>query len=86
MSEEEVRVPVEGRIIIMFLASEEVIPTEILEQLLPQFGENIFSRTRAFAWHKGFSGGHEEVENLSHECRARTSVIAGNVEAIRKLI
>lgn len=86
MSETDLHISVEKRIIIKFLAKEGVNPTEILRRLQAQFGDNTLSRTRVFAWHKEFSGGRETVENESHARRPRTSVTEANIDAIGNLI
>lgn len=86
MSEREVHPSVAQRIIIKFLARENVKPAEILQRLRQQFGENTLSQARVFYWHKTFSEGREKVENESHDRRPRTSLTAEHIQAVRDLI
>lgn len=61
-------------------------PTEILERWCAQFSENPLSRTRLFTWHKEFPREREEIQNLSHDRRLRTSITLENMEVVRRPI
>ncbi|XP_066262228.1 protein GVQW3-like [Euwallacea similis] len=86
MSESEVHISVEQRIIIKFLVKEGVNPIEILQRLQAYFEDNTLLKTHVFAWLKEFSGGREKVENETHPHRQRTSVTDANIEAVRNLM
>ena len=57
MSEQKVSVSVEQRILIKFLTSEVVQPSEIFQRLEKQFGDACLSKTRVFEWCKIFREG-----------------------------
>jgi len=86
MTEREVSPSVAQRVIIKFLAKEDVEPAEILRRLREQFGEQTLSKTQVYDWHKQCSNGREAVQNESHKRRLRTSVTDENIRAVTRLI
>jgi hypothetical protein len=85
MSEQEVPSSVAQRIIIKFLTTEGVKPSEILRRLKAQFGDNTLKKTQVYAWHKQFLGGREAVENEGHR-RPRTSMTEENIRIVGRLL
>ena len=65
MSEQEVSVSMEQRIIIRFLTAEDVQHLEILQWLEKQFEEACLSKTRVLEWCKTFREGRESGEHVA---------------------
>jgi len=86
MSEREVPPAIAQRVIVNFLTNEGVKPSEILTRLRAQFGDMTLSSTQVYDWASKFKGGHEAVENESHNRRPRTSLTDDNIRAICDLI
>lgn len=86
MSEQRVPSSVAQRIIIKFLTTEGVKPSDILRRLKAQFEDNILKKTQVYAWHKKFLGGRTAVENEAHLRRPRTSVTQENIDVVRRLV
>lgn len=86
MSEQKVPWSVEQRIVIKFLVGENVQPSEILQRLKQQYGEECLSRTRVFEWCKTFKEGRKRMENESHDRRPRTSVTPTNIDRVNAVI
>lgn len=86
MSEKEVPCFVAQRIIVKFLAKENVLPSEIFTRLQAQFEDKCMSKARVFDWAKKFREGRDRVENIPHLRRPKTSVTPDNVGTIDQLI
>jgi histone-lysine N-methyltransferase SETMAR len=81
MSERGVPPAIAQHIIVKFLTNEGVKPSEILTRLRAQFGD-MTSSTQVYNWARKFKGGHEAVENESHNRGPRTSLMDDNIRAI----
>ena len=86
MSEQQVPSSVAQRIIIKFLSKEGVKPIEILNRLRSQFGNETLSKSQVCKWHRSFSSGRNEVENLTHPRRPKTSITHENIKGVEGLI
>jgi hypothetical protein len=86
MVEQEVPSSLAQRIIIKFLTTEDVTPSEIFTRLQAQFGDECLSQIRVFSWAKSFREVRDHVENEPHALRTRTSVNPDNVLTIGELI
>lgn len=86
MSKQEVPSSVAQRVIIKFLTTEGVKPSEILRRLKTQFGDNTLKKTQVYAWHKQFLEGREAVENEGHRRRPRISVTEENIHIVGRLL
>ena len=86
MSEQKVPQAIAQCVILKFLTNEGVKPSKILTRLCAQFGDMTLSSTQVYYWASKFKGGHEAVENESHNRRPRTSLTDDNIRAICDLI
>ena len=82
MSEANVHVSVEQRIIIKFLTKEGCKPSEICSRLKKQYGEKTLSNVSVHKWSRAFKKGRETVENERHERRPRTSITGENSDRV----
>ena len=55
---------------------------ESIKLLKDVYGDNLMSRSRVFEWHKRFSEGREEVEDVKHPGYPSTSKIYQNIQKI----
>ena len=86
MSEQLVPSSIAQRIVIKFLTVENVKASEIFTRIQKQFGDNSLKRSQVYEWHQKFSAGRNEVANLTHRRRPKTSRTAENEKRIRELI
>jgi len=86
MSETEVHVSVEQRIIIKFLTRESCKSSEICSRLKRQYGEKTLSNVSVYKWCSAFKKRREKVENEPHELRPRTSITGENSNSVDALI
>nr|CAH7754629.1 unnamed protein product [Callosobruchus chinensis] len=76
---------IEQRINLKFLVKLGKSPSECFQLLKEVFGDNCMSRTRVFEWHKRFSEGREEVEDVERTGRPVTSRIEENIKKVNEL-
>lgn len=79
MSEQGVSSSVAQRIMIKFLTTESVKPSDISRRLKTHFGGNTLKKTQVCAWHKQFLEGQTAVENEGHLRRPKISMTQENI-------
>jgi hypothetical protein len=74
MSERAVLITVAQRVVMKFLANENVGPDEIWRRLRAQYGESTLSKTQVKYWHKEFRGGRDALQNTRRQRCPRTGI------------
>jgi hypothetical protein len=86
MSERAVQIAVAQRVVMKFLANENVGPNEIWRRLRAQYGESTLSKTQVEFWHKEFRGGRGALQNTSRNDAQGQASPPENIAAVRELI
>lgn len=77
---------IEQRVCLKFCVANGIKASESFKMLQKCYGESTLSKSQVYEWHKAFSEGREDIQNLPPSGRPSTAVNDANIEKVKKFV